>query len=158
MPGGMPQGTLLGVILYILYINPVGFPAEVTIKISDTLHQYWNTLDNIPDPICSNETLPPSIQSIKFMDDATLQEKVNLSNKLATNLDRRGPLPFWELGPQQMNGKVLPATNSLLQNQIALIKNISDQREMSLNSEKTCLFIVNFTMKNQFRPLINIPG
>ena len=28
MPGGMPQGTLLGVILYILYINPVGFPSE----------------------------------------------------------------------------------------------------------------------------------
>ena len=30
MPGGAPQGTLLGGILYILDINPVGFPAEIT--------------------------------------------------------------------------------------------------------------------------------
>ena len=40
MPGGMPQGTLLGVILYILYINPVGFPSEITTVISDILHEY----------------------------------------------------------------------------------------------------------------------
>ena len=49
MPGGMPQGTLLGVILYILYINPVGFPAEATIKISDVVHDYWEVLDNVPE-------------------------------------------------------------------------------------------------------------
>ena len=158
MPGGMPQGTLLGVILYILYINPVGFPGEVTTKISDTLHQYWNPLHNVPDPTQNYETLPPSIQSIKFMDDATLQEKVNLNTELASNLDRHGPLPFWELGVKQMSGKVLPATNSLLQHQISLIKDLSDQREMSLNADKTCLFVVNFSMKNQFRPLLNIPG
>ena len=29
---------------------------------------------------------------------------------------------------------------------------------MSLNVDKTCLFVVNFTMKHQFRPLLNIPG
>ena len=29
---------------------------------------------------------------------------------------------------------------------------------MSLNSDKTCLFIVNFTQKFQFRPLLTIPG
>ena len=30
--GGCPQGTLIGVILYILYINPVGYPREITIQ------------------------------------------------------------------------------------------------------------------------------
>ena len=158
MPGGMPQGTLLGVILYILYINPVGFPAEATIKISDKLHNYWHTLEDIPDIIPNVDTLPGSMQSIKFMDDATIQEKVDLTNELATNLDRSGPLPFWELGTQQYDGKVLPHANSLLQKQIDNIKHLSDQREMSLNTQKTCLFIVNFTFKHQFRPLLQIPG
>ena len=158
MPGGMPQGTLLGVILYILYINPVGFPAEATIKISNDLHNYWNILDRIPDIPKNDETLPPSLQAVKFMDDATIQERINLITHLASSIDRSGPLPFWELGDQQANPKVLPGANSLLQNQIVSIKNLSDQREMSLNPDKTCLFIVNFSRQHQFRPLLEIPG
>ena len=158
MPGGMPQGTLLGVILYILYINPVGFPAEATINISEDIHEYWKVLDNVPTIPPNDHTLPDSVQSIKFMDDATLQERINLTRELATNCDRSGPLPFWELGLQQDNGKVLPKSNSELQNQIDLIKELSDQREMSLNTDKTCLFVVNFTHKHQFRPLLQIPG
>ena len=158
MPGGMPQGTLLGVILYILYINPVGFPAEATINISEDIHEYWKVLDNVPTIPPNDHTLPDSVQSIKFMDDATLQERINLTRELATNCDRSGPLPFWELGLKQDNGKVLPKSNSELQNQIDLIKELSDQREMSLNTDKTCLFVVNFTHKYQFRPLLQIPG
>ena len=158
MPGGMPQGTLLGVILYILYINPVGFPAEATIKISDVLHDYWKVLDEIPELPPNVNILPSTVQSIKFMDDATLQETINLKNELATNRDRSGPLPLWEIGIKQLNGKVLPKENSLLQAQIDTIKELSDSREMSLNTDKTCLFIVNFTHKHQFRPLLKIPG
>ena len=60
------QGTVLGVILYILYINPVGFPSEATVKISDVLHNYWNVLDNVPDLPHNDDTLPDSLQSIKF--------------------------------------------------------------------------------------------
>ena len=158
MPGGMPQGTLLGVILYILYINPVGFPSEVTIKISDKLHQYWNILDNIPPLPVNNTSLPDSVVCTKFMDDATLQESVNVVTELATNYDRSGPLPSWELGIKQSSGKVLPKTNSKLQSQIDTLKKLSDEREMSLNSEKTCILVVNFTQKHQFSPLLQIPG
>ena len=158
MPGGMPQGTLLGVILYILYINPVGFPSEATINISDQVHNYWKILDSIPELITNVDTLPDTMQSIKFMDDATIQEVINLESDLATNLDRSGPLPSWELGSKQVNGLVLPSSNSKLQEEIVNIKYLSDQREMSLNADKTCLFIVNFTLKYQFRPLLQIPG
>ena len=71
IPGGMLQGTLLGVILYILCINPVGFLSEITIRISDFLHDYWSVLDTILDLPTNSETLPPTrtVQSIKFMDD-----------------------------------------------------------------------------------------
>ena len=158
IPGGMPQGTLLGVILYILYINPVGFPAEVTIKISDVIHDYWKTLDDIPEILANDDTLPGTMQSIKFMDDATLQEAINLTSELACNKDRSGPLPYWELGSKQACGKLLPKENTYLQSQINIVKQVSDRREMSLNTDKTCLFIVNFTHTNQFRPLLQIPG
>ena len=66
MPGGMPQGTLLGVILYILYINPVGFPSEATIEISDVVHNYWNVLDVIPDLPQNSHALPDTMLSTKF--------------------------------------------------------------------------------------------
>ena len=143
MPGGMPQGTLLGVILYILYINPVGFPSEITMTISDTVHKYWETLDDIPEPIQTSETLPANVQSIKFMDDATLQESVNLLTQL--DLNSNG------------SGKVLHMNNAHLQTQLELIKKLSDDREMSLNDDKTCLFVVNFTQNHQFQPLLQIP-
>ena len=152
MPGGMPQGTLLGVILYILYINPVGFPSEVTTDISDIIHDYWKVLEDFPNIKPNSETLPDTLQSIKFMDDATLQEKVNLQDNLATNIDRSGLLPFWELGSKQQNGQVLPRENSPLQLEINKIKKLSDSREMTLNASKTCSFVVNFTQQYQFRP------
>jgi hypothetical protein len=106
----------------------------------------------------NDDALPTTVQSIKFMDDATLQEAVNLTSEVATNKDRSGPLPFWELGLKQPCGKVLPKNNSLLQNQIEIIKYLSDRREMALNTDKTCLFIVIFTFKHQFCHLLEIPG
>ena len=139
----------MGIILYILYINPVGFPAEATIKISDVVHDYWEVLDNVPEIQPNDDSLPTTVQSIKFLDDATLQEAVNLTSELATHKDRSGPLPFWELGLKQSCGKVLPKNNSLLQNQIETIKDLSDCREMALNTDNTCLFIVNFILKHQ---------
>ena len=145
LPGGMPQGTLIGVILYILYINPVGFPSEITLEISDLVHQYWKNLDSFPPHIPSSATLPTTVQSIKFMDDATIQEAVNLTTKLVPANDGLG-------------SKILPKERTEIQNQVNLIKKLSDDREMTLNSDKTCLFIVNFTKNHQFLPNIQIPG
>ena len=45
MSGGCPQGTLIGVILYILYINPIGFPGEITIQISDISVMSWDAAE-----------------------------------------------------------------------------------------------------------------
>ena len=43
IPGGTTQGTLLGVILYILYINPVGFPAEITNEVRRDVSRNFRT-------------------------------------------------------------------------------------------------------------------
>ena len=153
MSGGCPQGTLIGVILYILYINPIGYPGEITIQISDILHNYWTNIGIIPDLIPStNNVLHPTMNSAKFMDDATLQESIDLTSSLATKLDRSGPLPYWE-----SSGKILPNDNTLMQEEIKKIKEISDAREMVLNADKTKLMIVNFTHSHQFQSLLAIP-
>ena len=151
--GGCPQGTLIGVILYILYINPIGYPGEITFQVSDILHNYWDKLGSIPDLLPNSNTLPSSLNTAKYMDDATIQEAVDLTTSLATKLDRSGPLPWWE-----SSGKLLPNQNTLLQSEIELVKNISDEREMVLNPDKTKLMIVNFTNSHQFQSLLKIPG
>ena len=91
LPGGCPQGTLIGVILYILYINQIGFPGECTLQINDTIKNYWMNIGVLPDLVPTGITLPKSLNAAKFMDDATIQEAVDLSSSLATKLDRSGP-------------------------------------------------------------------
>ena len=93
------------------------------------------------------------MNSVKFMDDATVQEAIELKTSLATKLDRSGPLPFWE-----SSGKLLPNKNTLIQQEIETIKRISDEREMVLNPDKTKLLIVNFTDTHQYQSLLTIPG
>ena len=55
-------------------------------------------------------------------------------------------------------GKILDKCNTHLQTQLDIIKKLSDEREMSLNDDKTCLFVVNFSENYQFKPLLQIPG
>ena len=153
MKGSSPQGTLIGVILYILYINPIAFPGEITLQVHHLVTEYWKKLDAVPDIIPTEETLEEQLNTAKYMDDASVQEVVDLKTSLATNRDRSGPLPWWE-----SSGKVLPMKNTLLQREVERIKDISDSREMILNAKKTFIFTVNFTENHQFKPLITIPG
>ena len=153
LPGGCPQGTLIGVILYILYINPIGFPGEITLQISDILKNYKSPLDIFPDLLPNNKSLPATLNAAKYMDDATIQEAVDLSTTLASKLDRSGPLPWWE-----SSGKLLPNANTQLKSEIESIKTISDEREMVLNPDKTKIMVVNFTHNHQFQSLLTIPG
>ena len=94
LPGGCPQGTLIGVILYILYINPIGFPGEITLQVNDIMKTYWDNLDTIPDLLPQNTLIPSTLNSTKCMDDSTIQEAVDMKSTLATKLDRSAPLPW----------------------------------------------------------------
>ena len=84
LPGGCPQGTLIGVILYILYINPIGYPGEVTLQVSDSLNKYWTQIPQFPELLPTNTTLPETMNTAKYMDDATFQESIDLTFALAT--------------------------------------------------------------------------
>ena len=85
---------MISIIPYILYINPIGYPGEVTLQVSDLIHNYWEHLTPLPELKPTNLNLPSNINSAKFMDDATIQEAIDLNTVLATKLDRSGPLPW----------------------------------------------------------------
>ena len=105
LSGGCPQGTLIGVILYIIYINPIGYPGEITLQISDIINNYWQNIGIIPDLAPNTISLPKSLNSAKYMDDATIQEAVDLTNALTSNQDKSGPLPWWESSVKWENSK-----------------------------------------------------
>ena len=110
-------------------------------------------MEPLPELSPKNITLPATVNSAKFMDDATLQEAVDLRTALASKLDRSGPLPWWE-----SSGKLLPNANTFLQSEIDTLKKISDDREMVLNPSKTKLMIINFTEDHQYQSLLTVPG
>ena len=144
MIAGCPQGTLIGCILYILYINPIAFPGEITIQVEEPLTKYWQHLDHDVTLVQNNISLPSTMQSVKYMDDATVQESLDLDNVLTIDT--------------VTGRKVLTSNTSLLQKEIINLKRISDSREMRLNCGKTKLFIANFTKNHQFDSLLTIPG
>ena len=65
MIAGCPQGTLIGCILYILYINPIAFPSEITIQVGEIITKYWEKLDKDINLTQDNLTLPETMQSVK---------------------------------------------------------------------------------------------
>ena len=143
MIAGCPQGTLIGCILYILYINPIAFPGEITIQVEEILTKYWENLDNEITLVHNNIPLPSTVQSVKYMDDATVQDSLDLDNVLIMDTTT--------------GRKVLPPNASILQKEIINLKRISDSREMRLNCEKTKVFIANFTKNHQVESLLTIP-
>ena len=107
--------------LYILYINPIAFPSEITIQVGENLTNYSDVLDNYDELQEQHSILPSRLQSTKYMDDATIQEALDLRN-ITFNSDQ--------------HQRVLPQSYALLQDQINSLKNIRDQKEMRLNCSR----------------------
>ena len=81
LPGGGPQGTLLGLFLFLILINAAGF---------DHLQKHLG--DHITNKLRNRNTLPNI--HLKFIDDITLAEPINLPNSLIPNPDLCPPQPF----------------------------------------------------------------
>ena len=140
LPGGGPQGTLLGLQLFPILINDCVVKEDGVTNIGDT----------ITNP---KKKFVPSTSHAKYVDDLTVVEAFNLKQTLEPNPDR--PLPD---SYHARLGQRLPAEKSELYEQILKIQKYASENEMKVNCKKTKFMLFNPTKNFDFVPEFEMEG
>lgn len=134
LPGGGPQGTLLGLLLFLVLINDAGFDNQV------------NNVGNIA--TCHKKIKLINKIHLKYVDDLTLGEAINM-RELQSVPDELKVLPA---AYHERTGHFLPHGNSKLYKQLESIHDYSAQNCMKINLKKTKLMLFNPCKKYDFSP------
>ena len=135
LPGGGPQGTLLGLLLFIVLINDVGFDGQV---------------NNAGEIVTSRRNMKAVNEiHLKYVDDLTLAEAINLPTNLEYIPDsvRQQPDNF-----HAKTGHVLPVERSLVYRQLLKTVEYAGQNEMMINYKKTKAMVFNPCISVDFMP------
>ena len=139
LPGGGPQGTLLGLLLFLILINQCGFENQTT--------QIGKTITNAKQKF-ANPTL-----HTKYVDDLLIAEAINLKKTLLPNPSR--PLP------DQYHARLglkLPPQESQVYDQLNKIQKYATENQMKLNNKKGKFMIFNPTIAYDIKPEMEIDG
>ena len=136
MPGGSPQGTLLGVLLYLVYVSDIGMnlpslPPQIS-GVTDL-----PSVSFPPDPAVSEDEA-----RLKFVDDLSLAEKITLDSQLDSFGD----------------SLILDSSKSLLQSRLNELSLSAKYHDMKLNLKKTKIISFNFTRNHKFLPNLLLEG
>ena len=135
LPGGGPQGTLLGLLLFLVLINDAGFDGQT---------------NNTGEVITTKKNLKAAnVIHLKYVDDLTLAESINLKDKLVYVPESERPLPD---NFHAKTGHVLPIQESQVLRQLQKTKEYSDKNEMMINKKKTKMMLFNPCRKWDFMP------
>ena len=136
MPGGSPQGALLGVLLYLVYVSDIGMDLPLVAPVVPGEVD----LPSVPFPpqpvVAGNEA------RLKYVDDLSMAECLRLDTELKLR--------------SNSGEKYLPP--SLLQKRLEEIATSAEYHDMKLNLSKSKFISFNFTRKHQFTPELFLDG
>ena len=132
LPGG-PQGTLLGLLLFLILINDCGVGRH-ELNIGKTITN-------------QKKKFQPATTHMKYVDDFTIAESMNLKDNLDDNSDKPLPDMF-----HAQTGHKLDNNKSLVYEELMEIQEYSVNNQMKLNLAKTKLMLFNPTLSFDFVP------
>ena len=140
IPGGTPQGSRLGLFLFLVLINFAGFDPK--------------TLENdIGTEITkSRKNRRPILSThMKYIDDLSLCVALNLKENLVQNTNRDIPRP---LSYHERTGHELPPDRNIIQHEFDKLQALSREHGMVINQNKTKVMLSNPSKKFDFLPQI----
>ena len=139
LPGGGPQGTLLGLLLFLVLINDAGWD---------------NQVNNAGAIITSKKNFKAANEiHLKYVDDMTIAEAVKLKDRLVDVPVRPQPDPY-----HARTGHALPNERSKVYKKLVETNQYAADNEMKVNFKKTKLMIFNQGKTMDFMPEFNIDG
>ena len=142
LPGGGPQGTKLGLFLFLILINAAGYQILDTntgLSITQNL-QKRKPLENI---------------HLKYIDDLSFAEALNLKECLIGNPDPNPPRPFTF---HERTNQVLPPGACQLQEELIKLQKYCQDNEMVINNKKCKVMVFNPHRKYAGTPKLTLSG
>ena len=143
LPGGMAQGTRLGMFLFLVFINMTGFQeSEVQRKLGEIITK----------PLAERKPLERA--HMKFIDDLSFVNGLDLKHKLKKSTGEiLRPVAY-----HNRTGHYLPESENIIQDQALKLNQFVINQEMKINQSKSKVILFNTSRKYDFMPQISFDG